>query len=587
VPTYFIGAYGRGSSTALAALAAAPDCGIRHLGRAGTAGVAGLLVSFLDGTHNFTAFRAAPEDTSGSDGSCRYYTAADVEALKRRLQVAEGDIDLLLTNEWPAGAAAGLPEPSRPPTGSPRGADPPADAALAARPRYHFAGGGRSFYQRPPYVNVDLGAGAHATRLIALADVGNTSKEKWLHALALTPAADMAPEALQALPQGATPCPYVDPSTGLKRTAPGADGGVDEAGLGEQTWRWEDRGARKRQRGAVAAPSLGRKDVERDASCTAFVRNVSLYASEEDIVSFFLQAGRVIDVVRRANAEGRLNPFCHVQFDSAEAVDRACQLNGSDLCGRSVTVEQAAPLPDRGPKGGPKGGAPPGKPVDGCWFCLSNPNADVELVVSVGEECYVAIDKGAITDDHVLVVPVEHFASSQALPHAAHAELERYLSALRSCWAGKGKELVGFERHMALRKSGGNHCHINAIAVPAAAAKDAREAFERAAKRRGIEGLTHLGPSTGEAARDALRAVLGGGEGAEYFVALLPDGSRLVHPIPYGERFPLDFGREVLAELAGAPQRADWKACKVGPEEERARVERFKAAFESYDIMQG
>jgi hypothetical protein len=44
------------------------------------------------------------------------------------------------------------------------------------------------------------------------------------------------------------------------------------------------------------------------------------------------------------------------------------------------------------------------------------------------------------------------------------------------------------------------------------------------------------------------------GEG-EYFLALLPDGSRLVHPIAFGERFPLNYGREVLAELAGVPHR--------------------------------
>lgn len=25
-----------------------------------------------------------------------------------------------------------------------------------------------------------------------------------------------------------------------------------------------------------------------------------------------------------------------------------------------------------------------GKPVEGCWFCLSNPNADTELVASIG-----------------------------------------------------------------------------------------------------------------------------------------------------------------------------------------------------------
>lgn len=149
-----------------------------------------------------------------------------------------------------------------------------------------------------------------------------------------------------------------------------------------------------------------------------------------------------------------------------------------------------------------------------------------------GEECYVALDKGAITDQHVLVLPVEHYASSLAAPASTTEEMARwgeaggerggeagaadgrgaawrvcaqswlcvpqpfiflcttslgaasasagrqgstsclvacrYLSALRSCFAANGKELVGFERYMKLRKSGGNHCHLNAIAVPGA-----------------------------------------------------------------------------------------------------------------------
>jgi hypothetical protein len=53
-----------------------------------------------------------------------------------------------------------------------------------------------------------------------------------------------------------------------------------------------------------------------------------------------------------------------------------------------------------------------------------------------------------------------------------------------------------------------------------------------------------------------------------------------------GERHPLGYGREVLAELAGAPHRADWKNCKCSKEEEAARTERFKAAFAQYDVMQ-
>ena len=57
--------------------------------------------------------------------------------------------------------------------------------------RYHVAGGKGVFYARAPYMNKDLGAGAHATRFIGLAPVGNAGKQKFLHALALVPAVDM------------------------------------------------------------------------------------------------------------------------------------------------------------------------------------------------------------------------------------------------------------------------------------------------------------------------------------------------------------------------------------------------------------
>lgn len=43
--------------------------------------------------------------------------------------------------------------------------------------------------------------------------------------------------------------------------------------------------------------------------------------------------------------------------------------------GRQLGIDAAAT--------GPRAGT--GKPVEGCWFCLSNANADIDLVVSVGE----------------------------------------------------------------------------------------------------------------------------------------------------------------------------------------------------------
>ncbi|KAL6784615.1 CGL125 [Auxenochlorella protothecoides x Auxenochlorella symbiontica] len=559
LPTYFMGGWGGGAVSVLEAISAVPESNIHYLGRAGVKEVKGLTLAYLDGTHNAAAFREGPDNS----GSARYYTEADIKLLQHSLSL-QGDIDVLLTNEWPEGLAEGLPEGVAPPDS--HGSPVIAELVMTARPRYHIAAGKPTFFARPPYLNADLGAGAHVTRFIGLAQVGNGAKQKWLHALALTPAAEMTPEALQVQPPGSTGNPFqAAAAKRLKRAAGDAGPGTD---LGSQDWRWQEQ---KKARQIMAAPSLGRPDIIKDKHKTIFVRNVPFAATEEALVEFFAQAGRVVDVVRRTNAEGRLNTWCHIQFDTKEGMEKACQLNGSELMGRQLGIDAAAT--------GPRAGT--GKPVEGCWFCLSNANADIDLVVSVGEESYVAVDKGAITDEHVLVVSVEHFPSSQSLSIDCYAEIRRYWAALDRCAAAGGRQLVGFERYMALRKSGGNHCHINALAVSAEAAARARQVFEDRAKAAGFS-LTHIPAAAGEAARAALRDVVGDGE---YFQAFLPDGSYLVHPIAFGERHPLNYGREVLAELAGVPDRAEWKACAVPVEEERRRSEAFKALFKPHDIM--
>ena len=88
-----------------------------------------------------------------------------------------------------------------------------------------------------------------------------------------------------------------------------------------------------------------------------------------------------------------------------------------ELLGRGLEIDAA--------NSGAAGAAMAARPVEGCWFCLSNPSADVDLVASVGEESYLALDKGAITDLHTLLLPVEHYASMLALPASTWAEMER------------------------------------------------------------------------------------------------------------------------------------------------------------------
>ena len=49
------------------------------------------------------------------------------------------------------------------------------------------------------------------------------------------------------------------------------------------------------------------------------------------------------------------------------------------------------------------------------------------------------MDKGAINWGHVLVLPIEHHRCGLALPPGTHAEMMRFLSALRTCYAAQAK----------------------------------------------------------------------------------------------------------------------------------------------------
>ena len=43
-----------------------------------------------------------------------------------------------------------------------------------------------------------------------------------------------------------------------------------------------------------------------------------------------------------------------------------------------------------------------------CWFCLSNPQIETHLIVSVFDSYYLTIPKGLITPGHLIIVPVLH-----------------------------------------------------------------------------------------------------------------------------------------------------------------------------------
>ena len=54
-------------------------------------------------------------------------------------------------------------------------------------------------------------------------------------------------------------------------------------------------------------------------------------------------------------------------------------------------------------------------------------------------------------------------------------------------WWMQGSEMVVFERFMNFRKTGGNHCQLNVIPVPASASAGAKAAVQKTASFHGFD----------------------------------------------------------------------------------------------------
>ena len=89
-------------------------------------------------------------------------------------------------------------------------------------------------------------------------------------------------------------------------------------------------------------------------STSVFVGNVSYDATENELQDLFGQHGTVTDVnlmVDRVTKKPR--GFAFVTMESKEAAEAAIKaLNGADLHGRKLTVNEARPREERPPGGG-------------------------------------------------------------------------------------------------------------------------------------------------------------------------------------------------------------------------------------------
>ncbi|XP_042382854.1 zinc finger CCCH domain-containing protein 59-like isoform X1 [Zingiber officinale] len=537
IPTYFIGDYGVGAIRFLSAaskplaargfktdgLEVCPN--LFWLKGSGKFSLLGLSVVYLSG-----------KQPSEDDGRGRY-SEDDVGAL-RALAEEDGIVDLFLTNEWPSGVSTGADTSNAPSEVTDLSGTDPVISELAKEimPRYHIAGTKGVFYEREPYSN---DKSAHFTRFLGLASVGNKNKQKFIHGITPIPASIMSPSEISARPPNMTMSPYmhVEPASHASESLKRPDY------PDSQYWRYDTSQKRQRKGG-----SNGEK------LCFKFTSSGS--CSQGMTCNF------------RHDEESREHYLRNVCFDFLNK--GKCERGPDCKFGHSLTEEGASVSQNMQPHSG-QGGR-----ERTCWFCLSSPNVEMHLVLSIRESYYCALAKGPLVPNHVLLVSIEHCPNTLTMPSDTEAELEKYKRTLCKYFNKQAKAVVFFE----WVSPQSPHANLQVIPIPLSQASNVKRIFKLASKKLGFEfEALKLDTSYCEG-RKQLRSQFH--SNSCMFYVELPDCSTLFHVVD-DKKFPVQFGREVMSGMLNMADRADWRNCKLSRQEEEQMAREFKEGFDAFD----
>ncbi|KAJ3039402.1 hypothetical protein HDV00_012278 [Rhizophlyctis rosea] len=528
-----------------------------YLGKHGKLATAqGVTIAFLSGVSDPNGLRpetkTEPDDASANPSAPDYADAAAcysqnaVSALTSHQKKGSG-IDILLTSEWPEGITRNSSAAkSVPADAEPAGSQAVADIAKALQPRYHFAGGvapgtetSPPFFEREPYNNIN--GAAYATRFLGLGDFGAPNKAKWYYAFNIVPMSKIDEAVLNTQVPNTTENPFIAAGAGRKR----------QLDLETTT-------------SGVVNPMAGISDMPKDEDPHQ-TRTPATDATKRDI-GFKIVPQKTLHQ-KATSATAAVNPVI-----------------GTEIVLKAPVIEEEA----KEAQGGT------------CWFCLSNPDLEKHLIISIGSEVYVALAKGGLLDwgGHVLIVPIAHYPSSRHMralegdgataAKDSLEEVEKINQALVKTFEGKGMVTVVFELFGGGRGEDGTllHMHEQVIPLPAELKDDIGPAFHQQAE---AEGLIPVADYPDDLSIPFCRVSYPSpdDDGETKTVIFIPSVERMEEhwrrsdeAIEHGRRPPrlmnLQFGRLVCARLLGAPERADWKACVLNMEEEKKLAESMR-----------
>lgn len=247
---------------------------------------------------------------------------------------------------------------------------------------------------------------------------------------------------------------------------------------------------------------------------------------------------------------------------------------------------------------GPRGQPPPGP--DQCFFCLSNPTLDTNLISSIGDDAYLTLAKGPLTTietysssginfpAHALIIPLTHSATIASIPEADNSkqktfnEMNRFKEVLQSMISKQSGNKLGAVTYE-ISKDNGVHTHWQFVPMSEEMIRTGlvEAAFRVEAENSSYPPFEVRDPGIGENDGDFFRAWIWTPPSEEN-----AEGSTKCITMPFDSsiKFSLQFGRTVLAKLLGLEKRLQWRDCEQTEDEEKQYIKSFKAAFKEFDF---
>lgn len=209
--------------------------------------------------------------------------------------------------------------------------------------------------------------------------------------------------------------------------------------------------------------------------------------------------------------------------------------------------------------------------TSGCWFCLSNPDIEKHLIISIGNEVYLTLAKGAITPNHILIIPIEHQSSIFGSYKKLEMEAYQYKKALVDCFSKLNQSVVFWERSMVGYHSEDRlHAHLQAIPIPKDKEEELVKIIEEETEKSNMQTV-HLTKN--------VRV------NYPYVHFEIPNVVSILVKSDKKGRGLLQFGRKVVSILLGVPEKEDWKSCTTSKEVETKHTNAFKELFKDFDPM--